>query len=138
MRIRAVTDAKVLEKYRMVAFLRTDGVLKTRIKTKSGQVNDTVRISREALDKLELWKKTERDKSIHQKELRERKDEEIRRSFEILKQDSGTPKEQIKRAYHYLMHNYHPDKYSNLPPEFRKLAEIKAKQIIEAYGNLAR
>jgi DnaJ-domain-containing protein 1 len=138
MRIRAIADAKVLENYRIVSSLRTGTDSKTRIQKKPGRISDTVEFSREALDELEFLKKTESDERIHQKQLQEKKDEEIRRSFEVLELDRGTPKALIKRAYHYLMHNYHPDKYSNLPPEFRKLAEVKAQQIIEAYNTLTR
>jgi len=138
MRIRAIADAKVLENYLMVSSLRTGTDSKTRIQKKPGQISDTVEFSREALDKLELSNKRERDQRIHRKQLEDEKDEEIRRSFEVLELDRGTSKELIKRAYHYLMRNYHPDKYSDLPPEFRKLAEVKAKQIIEAYNNLTK
>jgi DnaJ-class molecular chaperone len=122
----------------MVDSLGTDEGPKNRIKAKWCQVNDTVQFSQEALDRLELWNKAEKDKSGHQEALQAQRDEEIRRSFEVLELEQGAPEELIRRAYHHLMKNYHPDKYSNLPPEFRKLAEAKAKQIIEAYNNLTK
>jgi DnaJ-class molecular chaperone len=48
------------------------------------------------------------------------------------------PREMIRSAYHRLMRHYHPDKYAQLPSEFRELAETKTQQIIEAYEKLTK
>ncbi len=70
--------------------------------------------------------------------MRKEQDEALKRSFEVLELRTAAPPEVIKNAYHHLLRNYHPDKYSHLPPEFRKLAESKAQQIIEAYNKLTK
>lgn len=43
----------------------------------------------------------------------------------------------IKQAYRDLMQQYHPDKVAHLGPEFRVLAEKKAKEINEAFQVLS-
>ena len=45
--------------------------------------------------------------------------------------------EEIKEAYRQRMREYHPDKVAHLGPDFRSLAERKAKEINEAYEALS-
>lgn len=46
--------------------------------------------------------------------------------------------DQLRAAYRQRMSQYHPDKVSNLGPEFRELAESKSKEINRAFDLLAR
>ena len=46
--------------------------------------------------------------------------------------------EEIRKAYHQLANQYHPDKVTHLGEEFRQLAEKRFKEIQEAYQQLAR
>jgi DnaJ-domain-containing protein 1 len=138
MQIRSISDAKVLESYRIVSSLRTDNPSVTRVEKNPVRISDVVRFSQEALDQLRLLNKAERDDRIHQEEVRKKQDEEIQRNFSVLELAPNASRDQIKRAYYFLILNYHPDKYSHLPPEFRELAENKVKQIIEAYNNLTK
>lgn len=47
-------------------------------------------------------------------------------------------KEELKKKYHELLKQNHPDKVAALSPEFRKLADKKTKQINEAYEKLLK
>jgi len=42
-------------------------------------------------------------------------------------------KEDIQKNYRDLIQKYHPDKVEHLGDEFKELARVKAKEIIEAY-----
>jgi uncharacterized membrane protein YkvA (DUF1232 family) len=44
--------------------------------------------------------------------------------------------DEIKKAYRRLVSTYHPDKVNHMGEEFQKLAEIKFKEIQEAYHQL--
>jgi hypothetical protein len=44
--------------------------------------------------------------------------------------------DEIKKAYRRLVSTYHPDKVNHMGEEFQKLAEIKFKEIQEAYQQL--
>jgi hypothetical protein len=44
--------------------------------------------------------------------------------------------DEIKKAYRRLVNTYHPDKVLHMGEEFQKLAEIKFKEIQEAYQQL--
>jgi DnaJ-domain-containing protein 1 len=138
MQIRSITETKAIENYRRTGSIRTDVAFKTQAEKNPSSKSDTVQFSQEALDKLRLLIDTEWDNRIHQEELRNNQDEQIRRSMEILQLYTTVSNTELTRAYHYLLQNYHPDKYFHLPPEFRELAEVKAKQIIEAYNTLTR
>ncbi|MCG6535626.1 MAG: DnaJ domain-containing protein [Syntrophales bacterium LBB04] len=137
-RISAVSDLKVLENYRLMSSLRTDIGSKARVQKDAPTIPDTVTFSPEALDKSRLLAEEEKEARIHQEQLRQKQDEELRRSLDILELGTNASEDEIKRAYHHLISNYHPDKYSSLPPEFRELAEARTKQIIDAYRNLAK
>ena len=138
MQIRPITDTKAIENYRRTSSIRTELASKTQAEKNPPRNSDTVQFSQEALDKLRILIKTERNNRIHREQLRNNQDEQITRSLETLTLDRTVSKAAITRAYHYLLQNYHPDKYFHLPPEFRELAEVKAKQIIEAYNKLTK
>jgi len=44
----------------------------------------------------------------------------------------------LKKAYREMAKLYHPDKYATLPPEFRKVANEKFKEIAENYNILTK
>jgi hypothetical protein len=138
MQIRSITETRAIETYRNTYSIRTDLTVKTQAEKNLSRNSDTVQFSQEALDKLRLLINTEWDNHIHREHLRNNQDKQIGRSLEILKLDTNVSKAAIAKAYHYLLQNYHPDKYFHLPPEFRELAEVKTKQIIEAYNKLTR
>ncbi len=48
----------------------------------------------------------------------------------------GTPLSEAKKAYRLLIAQYHPDKVSHLAPEFQELADIKTRQILEAWARI--
>jgi hypothetical protein len=52
---------------------------------------------------------------------------------EILELNEPPTPSEIKRLYREQIAKYHPDKVQHLAPEFRNLADKKAKQINEAY-----
>ena len=39
----------------------------------------------------------------------------------------------VKRAYRELLAKYHPDKVNHLGDEFKSIAEVKTREILEAY-----
>lgn len=59
---------------------------------------------------------------------------EKRDYYEVLGAPRGASKEEIKKAYRRLAKEYHPDK---APPERKKEAEEKFKELSEAYGVLS-
>jgi len=46
--------------------------------------------------------------------------------------------EEIKKAYKMLANRYHPDKVQHLGEEFRELAELRFKEIQQAYHHLSK
>ena len=56
--------------------------------------------------------------------------------YKILGISKGSSLEEIKKAYRLLSNKYHPDKVTHLGEEFKKLAEIRFKDIQEAYQKL--
>ena len=56
--------------------------------------------------------------------------------YEILGVDKNATQEQIKIAYRSLAEKYHPDKVNHLGDEFKDLAEIRFKEIQNAYQEL--
>lgn len=56
--------------------------------------------------------------------------------YEILGVDKDATQEQIKIAYRSLAEKYHPDKVNHLGDEFKDLAEIRFKEIQNAYQEL--
>lgn len=111
---------------------RTGTVLNHGPRSYTPRTRDTVQFSKEALDKL----KTFSGNSDYSSEEREKRDRELKRSLNILMRGEDAGPEQIRKAYIEAIKRYHPDRFSNLPPEFRKLAEEKAKEINSAYSRL--
>jgi DnaJ like chaperone protein len=56
--------------------------------------------------------------------------------YEVLGVGKNASQDQIKSAYRLLVAKYHPDKVSHLGKEFRELAELRFKEIQEAYDEL--
>ena len=106
----------------------------TAAKTKS----DSVHFSNEAMEKAKLLKAEELEEINRRQRLQQDQDEQLRRSQELLDPKTKASLDAIKRAYRYLISHYHPDKYTDLPPEFRALAETKSRQIIQAYKILTK
>lgn len=134
--ISSFPSAKVLERYRTITCLRMEAPPVKRAAKRQARPSDTVQISEEARERLRQYNEAKRDDGLQQEQMRRERDEAIRRSLEVLELGVESSKEVIRRAYRHLMGNYHPDKYSHLPPEFRELAERKARQIIDAYARL--
>lgn len=42
----------------------------------------------------------------------------------------------VRRAYYKTIQKYHPDKYAQLPAEFRRIAEQKTRELQQAYQGL--
>ena len=61
-----------------------------------------------------------------------------RDSHDVLGVKPGADQEEIKSAYRELVTKYHPDKVAHLGDEFRKLAEIRFKEIQQAYQELKK
>lgn len=57
--------------------------------------------------------------------------------YEILGLERNATEEQIKKAFHKLSIQWHPDKWANASEEEKKNAEEKFKEIAEAYGVLS-
>ena len=57
---------------------------------------------------------------------------------EILEVQPGASKEEIRAAYRRLANQYHPDKVAHLGKELQELAELRFKEIQEAYQQLKR
>lgn len=107
----------------------------------SSQV-DTVVFSPEALKKSEMLRQSLQEdaqdasspgESQRDAQRQEEQDAALKVSLDALAPGSNASEAEIKKAYHYLMKNYHPDRYEGFPPEFRKLAEAKTAEIIDAY-----
>ena len=60
------------------------------------------------------------------------------RYYEILGVSPGASLEEIKKAYHRRVMEYHPDKVAHLGAALRVVAEQKMKEINEAYGYFER
>jgi len=51
----------------------------------------------------------------------------------VLGLDTMFAAKDVKRAYRELLAKYHPDKVNHLGNEFKSIAEIKTREIVEAY-----
>jgi DnaJ like chaperone protein len=56
--------------------------------------------------------------------------------YRVLRVDSGASIEEIKHAYRELASKYHPDKLEHLGEDFKALAEMRFKEIQQAYQEL--
>jgi preprotein translocase subunit Sec63 len=57
---------------------------------------------------------------------------------QVLGIHQNASKDEIVAAYRYMVQKYHPDKVATLAPEFRKLADLKMKEVNAAYAQLKR
>jgi hypothetical protein len=67
---------------------------------------------------------------------RPRTNNEKKDPYTVLGVGRNASVEEIKRAYRRLVSIYHPDKVNHMGEEFQKLAEIKFKEIQEAYSQI--
>jgi preprotein translocase subunit Sec63 len=58
--------------------------------------------------------------------------------YEILEVDPSSSLDEIKLAYKKKISMYHPDKVSNMGPEFNEIAQRKSKEINSAYDEAFR
>lgn len=58
--------------------------------------------------------------------------------YRVLGIDSSASADEIKHAYRELALKYHPDKLEHLGDEFKTLAEMRFKEIQQAYQELSR
>lgn len=65
-------------------------------------------------------------------------DESLKSAYEILGVSIGASAEQITTAYRQMAKMYHPDRLTNLAPEFMEIAEERMKDINEAYAKLKK
>ena len=56
--------------------------------------------------------------------------------YDILGITSGASQEEITVAYRQMAKQYHPDRVAHLGPEFQELAEVRMKEINQAYQEL--
>jgi DnaJ-domain-containing protein 1 len=63
---------------------------------------------------------------------------ELDKNLKTLNLNLGAKPERIRKAYLEAVKKYHPDKFSNRPPEMLKDAEEKTKQINTAYSILKK
>lgn len=56
--------------------------------------------------------------------------------YRVLEIDQGASQEEIKAAYRRLAAQYHPDKVQHLGKELQALAEMRFKEIQQAYDEL--
>ena len=61
-----------------------------------------------------------------------------RSPYEVLGVRRGASKDEIVSRYRELVRQYHPDKVTNMAPEFREVAERRMKEINAAYDALKR
>lgn len=58
--------------------------------------------------------------------------------YQVLGVSPDASPDQIKKAYLRLANQYHPDKVAHLGKEFREMAEIKFKEIQQAYQEVKK
>ena len=79
----------------------------------------------------------------HQEQLRAQQagrpwDRGERPWWEVLGVSRGAALEDIRRAYHDKLKQYHPDKLAALAPELIQLAELRTKEINQAFSEAKR
>lgn len=57
----------------------------------------------------------------------------LKEAFKILEISENASNDEIKQAYISKIKEYHPDKVASLGKDLQKIAEIKTKEINEAY-----
>lgn len=58
--------------------------------------------------------------------------------YTVLEIEPGATKDQIKAAYRRLAAEYHPDKVQHLGKDIQELAELRFKEIQQAYDELIK
>ncbi len=58
--------------------------------------------------------------------------------YDVLKISPQADVNQIKKAYHQALQEYHPDKVDHLGEDIKKLAKLKTEEIIKAYQTLKK
>ena len=58
--------------------------------------------------------------------------------YAVLGIERNATEEEIKKAYRKLVNKYHPDKVAHLGDEFKALAEVRFKEIQQAYRKIAK
>lgn len=131
---------KAIQTYRTCGFQYTHNAPPSRTVARQNVQHkaDNVQISQEALDRLELLKqKQAEDRSKRAQTIKER-DRELEKSLRILNLDKDASLQEIREAYLHAIQLYHPDRHAHLPPDFRRLAEIRSKQINERYSTVLK
>lgn len=96
-------------------------------------VRDSVRFSKKALEKLkELAREQQSPRG------KPAADYGIKQQPSIFEIEGDATPDQIRSAYRHAIKQYHPDRYATSPPEFRKLAEEKTKEINRVYNRLKK
>ena len=131
--------ARAIQAYRICGFQSAERYSSSQqVGTNPLNTSDTVQISQEALDYLELTRQEQTQDVSKKTQTISEKDSELEESLKVLTTGKDASLEEIRKAYRQAIRNYHPDKHAYLPPEFRQLAEAKSKQINEMYSSLLR
>lgn len=116
------------------------------------RLEDKIRRDAEELKKEQQKKEAPRQKKEGQKKEEPKREEKKREPpkrpvvdsgptpesvFEIQTGQKLTPQE-LKSRYHELLKQSHPDRVASMGPDFKKLAEIKTKEINDAYQKLKK
>ncbi len=97
------------------------------------RIRDMVHFSKEALEKLKTFSP---DNGQFSQEQPKREDNDLHKSYSVLDLEQNATSDEIRRAYREAIKKYHPDKFSSLPLDIRKILEEKAKEINTAYDKL--
>ncbi|MFZ2446843.1 MAG: hypothetical protein WAW37_10830 [Syntrophobacteraceae bacterium] len=133
--IRSITPSRVTEVYSSNESIRA----RCSDQGPGGQagVRDSVRISDAALKKFRQSREEKSSGAVPEKHPEKNRDKDLEESLKALGIDStDATMEEIRKAFILAIKKYHPDNYSDSPPETRKLAELKTRRIIEAYRKI--
>ncbi len=127
--IEPVKAARVLETYCTIGRCKFGDAAR-----KNTGARDSVQFSKEALDRLRELKSAYKTSELQTAGTSS--DLESEKNLELLRLGPNATANEIRKAYLTAINRYHPDKYTNLPREFRKLAEEKTKEINAVYRRL--
>lgn len=114
-----------------LAFLIIGAISAIREKLSHQNVSGKERDSADNLRFKRTTKSSDENSTVQDRNVAEQKS-----PFEILGVSEKDSLDDVKRAYHKLISQYHPDKVASLAPEFQKLANEKAREINDAYGKV--